>query len=74
MQAYLREPAPALPDYHEGWNVKYTTELTQPVRFYLRGEEYSAQIEDFVAAVAGGPRPEPQRLRQRRRDRPHDRR
>lgn len=53
LQAYLREPCPALPDYHEGWNVKYTTELTAPVRFYLRGEEYSAQIDDFVAAVAG---------------------
>jgi predicted dehydrogenase len=56
IQAYLREPVPELPDYREGWNVKYTTELTPTVRFYLRGEEYSAQIEDFVAAVAGGPR------------------
>lgn len=54
LQAYLREPSPALPDYHEGWNVKYTTELTAGVRFYLRGEEYSAQIDDFVAAAAGG--------------------
>ena len=53
LQAYLREASPALPDYHEGWNVKYTTELTAPVRFYLRGEEYSAQIDDFVDAVAG---------------------
>ena len=34
--------------------MKYTTELTKPVRFYLRGEEYSAQIEDFVDAVADG--------------------
>jgi predicted dehydrogenase len=54
LQAYLREPCAALPDYHEGWNVKYTTELTETVRFYLRGEEYSAQIDDFVAAVAAG--------------------
>lgn len=55
LQAYLRAPVPGLPDYHEGWNVKYTTELTEPVRFYLRGEEYSAQIDDFIAAAAGGP-------------------
>jgi predicted dehydrogenase len=54
LQAFLRAPNPALPDYHEGWNVKYTTELTPGVRFYLRGEEYSAQIEDFVDAVADG--------------------
>ena len=54
LQAYLRAPCAALPEYHEGWNVKYTTELTEGVRFYLRGEEYSAQIDDFVAAAAGG--------------------
>lgn len=53
LQAYLRGPV-ALPGYREGWNVKYTTELTPPVRFYLRGEEYSAQIDDFVEAVATG--------------------
>lgn len=54
LQAYLRAPAPGLADYAAGWNVKYTTELTAPVRFYLRGEEYSAQIDDFVEAVSGG--------------------
>ncbi|MCO5062894.1 MAG: Gfo/Idh/MocA family oxidoreductase [Rhizobiaceae bacterium] len=53
LQAYLREPVAALPDYHEGWNVKYTTELTETVRFYLRGEEYSAQLDDFVNLVQG---------------------
>ena len=31
--------------YGAGWNVRYTTELTEPVGFYLRGEEYSAQLE-----------------------------
>jgi scyllo-inositol 2-dehydrogenase (NADP+) len=35
----------------EGWNVRYTTELTAPVSFYLRGEEYSAQLEEFAANV-----------------------
>lgn len=52
MQLYLRQPNPALPGYVQGWNVKYTTELTEPVGFYLRGEEYSAQLEEFVGAVA----------------------
>jgi hypothetical protein len=28
--------------------VRYTTELTEPVWFYLRGEEYSAQIDAFI--------------------------
>jgi len=53
-QLYLREPVPALPGYGQGWNVRYTTELTAPVDFYLRGEEYSAQIDDFVKAAAAG--------------------
>jgi predicted dehydrogenase len=38
-------------NYSKGWNVKYTTELTEPVAFYLRGEEYSAQIDYFIKAI-----------------------
>lgn len=53
-QLYLREKSDGLPDYDKGWNVRYTTELTKEVWFYLRGEEYSAQIDDFVTAVADG--------------------
>ncbi|MEY3309299.1 MAG: hypothetical protein RLZZ413_3337 [Pseudomonadota bacterium] len=55
-QLYLRDASPALPGYSQGWNVRYTTELTEPVDFYLRGEEYSAQIDDFVAAIQDGGR------------------
>jgi predicted dehydrogenase len=53
-QAYLRTPVAALPDYTEGWNVKYTTELTEDRWFYLRGEEYSAQLDEFVTAIRAG--------------------
>jgi len=53
-QLYLREPHDALPGYGAGWTVKYTTELTEEVWFYLRGEEYSAQLDDFIAAVRDG--------------------
>ncbi len=31
-----------------GWSVKYITDLAIPVNFYLRGEEYSAQIDYFI--------------------------
>ena len=55
-QLYLREPAAALPGYGKGWTVKYTTELTGDPWFYLRGEEYSDQIDGFVAAVRDGRR------------------
>lgn len=37
--------------YTKGWNVKYITDLTAPVDFYLRGEEYSAQVDHFIKAV-----------------------
>jgi predicted dehydrogenase len=53
-QVYLRGNAPIPDGYQEGWNVRYTTELTEPVGFYLRGEEYSAQIDHFVKRVKHG--------------------
>jgi predicted dehydrogenase len=53
-QVYLRDTAAIPPGYEPGWNVRYTTELTEPVWFYLRGEEYSAQVESFVAQVRAG--------------------
>lgn len=53
-QAYLRKPVAGLDGYDAGWTVKYTTELTEDRWFYLRGEEYSAQIDEFVAAVKDG--------------------
>jgi hypothetical protein len=39
--------------YSKGWNVKYVTDLTKEVAFYLRGEEYSSQVDYFVQAVQG---------------------
>jgi predicted dehydrogenase len=50
-QVYLRDTARVPEGYGEGWNVRYTTDLTEPVWFYLRGEEYSAQIDSFVQSV-----------------------
>jgi scyllo-inositol 2-dehydrogenase (NADP+) len=53
-QVYLRDTATIPPGYEEGWNVRYTTDLTEPVWFYLRGEEYSSQVEAFVEQVKAG--------------------
>ena len=33
--------------------MRYITELTPPVSFYLRGEEYSAQLEAFGRQILG---------------------
>lgn len=38
----------------KGWNISNTTQLTEEVWFYLRGEEYSAQIDRFVSEIATG--------------------
>jgi predicted dehydrogenase len=54
IQVFLRDGA-VIPDtYERGWNVRYGTELTGPVGFYLRGEEYSAQIEHFAERAREG--------------------
>lgn len=34
-----------------GWNMLYTTDLNKPVWFYLRGEEYSIQIDYFITHI-----------------------
>jgi scyllo-inositol 2-dehydrogenase (NADP+) len=47
-QVYLRDTADVPDGYQHGWNVRYTTDLTEPVGFYLRGEEYSAQVDHFI--------------------------
>jgi hypothetical protein len=51
LKVFFKDEAPA--EYSKGWNVKYVTDLTDPVNFYLRGEEYSAQMDHFIAAVQG---------------------
>lgn len=51
VQVYLRDTAPLPNGYRTGWNVRYTTELTETPWFYLRGEEYSAQLDAFVHRV-----------------------
>ncbi|HVK95777.1 MAG TPA: Gfo/Idh/MocA family oxidoreductase [Noviherbaspirillum sp.] len=51
MQVYLRNADGAPDGYCQGWNVRYTTDLTNPVWFYLRGEEYSAQLDHFVQCI-----------------------
>lgn len=38
--------------YRRGWTVRYITELAENVDFYLRGEEYSAQIDAFGRAIS----------------------
>lgn len=54
VQVYLRSTADVPEGYQHGWNVRYTTEMTTPVWFYMRGEEYSAQLDYFVRCIEEG--------------------
>ncbi|TWI65137.1 putative dehydrogenase [Pseudoduganella lurida] len=54
IQVYLRDATNAPEGYQQGWNVRYTTDLTEPVDFYLRGEEYSSQLDYFVRCIEEG--------------------
>ncbi len=40
--------------FEPGWNIRYITELQPPVWFYIRGEEYSAQVDSFARSAAAG--------------------
>jgi predicted dehydrogenase len=54
LQIYLRDNSKAPEGFTKGWNTRYTTDLTDPVWFYLRGEEYSAQVSHFVETIKAG--------------------
>jgi predicted dehydrogenase len=53
LKIYLKEADPAF-GLEKGWTIKYITDYAIPVGFYLRGEEYSAQIDHFVACIKNG--------------------
>lgn len=38
----------------QGWTIKSITDLAIPVDFYLRGEEYTAQIDHFIDQIQSG--------------------
>ena len=47
LKIYLKE-ASKTEGLEKGWTIKYITDLAIPVNYYLRGEEYSAQIDYFI--------------------------
>jgi len=53
MKIYLKKENKKL-RLEKGWNMRYITDLTDPVDFYLRGEEYSAQVDYFAKCIASG--------------------
>ncbi|MDP4272381.1 MAG: Gfo/Idh/MocA family oxidoreductase [Bacteroidota bacterium] len=50
IKIYLKEALPS-ENLPKGWTIKYITDFALPVNFYLRGEEYSAQIDYFIDCI-----------------------
>ncbi|MDL2257525.1 hypothetical protein LJC06_04905, partial [Bacteroidales bacterium OttesenSCG-928-I14] len=50
LKIYLKEERTDL-GFEKGWNMRYITDYAIPVDFYLRGEEYSAQIDNFISCI-----------------------
>lgn len=50
LKIYLKE-ANESENLVKGWNIRYITDLAIPVKFYLRGEEYSAQLDYFINCI-----------------------
>jgi predicted dehydrogenase len=50
LKIYLKEENPAY-KLEKGWTIRYITDLAENVDFYLRGEEYSAQLSSFFNAI-----------------------
>lgn len=50
LKIYLKS-ASKKENLEKGWTIKYLTDLFIPVSFYLRGEEYSAQIDNFITCI-----------------------
>lgn len=41
----------ALENLKKGWNIKYLIDFKNDIKFFVRGEEYSAQLEYFIEKI-----------------------
>jgi predicted dehydrogenase len=53
LKLFLRKPAKNQL-YDTGWNLRNINRLSEPSRYFLRGEEYSNQLDHFVNCIATG--------------------
>lgn len=43
-----------LDNFHQGWNSRYITDLAKGVRFYVRGNEFTNQLDYFIDQIDKG--------------------
>lgn len=51
-RAFFRGP-PDIDGLTEGWNQRHITDFAAPIRFYLRGFEYTRQLDYFIDCIEG---------------------
>lgn len=54
IRLFIRDASKLADTWKPGWQVIYTTDFDNDCFFYLRGEEYSDQIDNFVRCVKDG--------------------
>lgn len=54
LRVFIGPSGTQLDGYGGGWTVRYITDLTPNIDYYLRGEEYTAQLDEFSEAVLAG--------------------
>jgi len=42
---------PEFDGFTQGWNQHYITDFVQPVRFYVRGFEFTRQLDYFIESI-----------------------
>lgn len=42
---------PADGKFTRGWNIRYVTDFAEPVRFYVRGNEFTRQLDYFIDCI-----------------------
>jgi predicted dehydrogenase len=50
---FFRDP-PSLDGFKQGWNQRYVTSFVEPVRFYVRGFEFTRQLDYFIKCITQG--------------------
>jgi len=56
VKTFIRATGESATVAKEGWDTHYTTDFHNDVWYYLRGEEYSAQLDYFLRCIGDGRR------------------
>jgi len=49
-KAFFRDE-PCVEGFTQGWNHRYVTDFAEPVRFYVRGFEFTRQLDHFIDCI-----------------------